>query len=211
MVNGRFADEKADFHPKSWLSRFRRNSIGYLTVMLLFYHGVGVVLLLGGMTLIELALPSHEEPTVERSLISVIAAGPIEESIFFGIPFYVFGNAYSVLVTGGIWAAMHVLNTPNILDINSLSFGNLFFVIPSLFFSLRTWASGKGWFSVVAHSAWNGIFFGAGCTTGEFACTALDNELEGTLFWVLLSAGLLTATYILYRKRESKERQRLAA
>jgi hypothetical protein len=210
MVEGRFADEKADFHPKSWLSRFRRNSVRYLTVMLLFYHGVGVLLLLGGTALIELALPSHKEPTVERSLISVLAAGPIEESIFFGIPFYVFGNTYSVLVTGGVWAAMHVLNT-DILDINSLSFGNLLFVIPSLFFSLRTWASGRGWFSVVTHSAWNGIFFGAGCSTGEFACTILDNELEGTLFWVLLSAGLLAATYVLYRKRESKERQRLAA
>ena len=179
--------------------------------MLLFYHGVGVLLLLGGMAIIELVIPSHEEPTVERSLISVLAAGPIEESIFFGIPFYVFGNAYSVLVTGGVWAAMHVLNTPNIMDVNSLSFGNLFFVIPSLFFSLRTWASGKGWFSVITHSAWNGVFFGAGCATGEFACTGLDPEPEGTLFWVLLSAGLLAATYILYRKRESKERQRLAA
>jgi hypothetical protein len=211
MVGGKFADEKADFHPKSWLSRFRRNSVGYLTVMLFFYHGVGVVLLVGGMAIIELAIPSHEEPTVDRSLISVLAAGPIEESIFFGIPFYVFGNTYSVLVTGALWAAMHVLNTPNILDINSLSFGNLFFVIPSLFFSLRTWASGKGWFSVATHSAWNGVFFGAGCAAGEFACTGLDQEPEGTLFWVLLSAGLLTATYILYRKRESKERQRLAA
>lgn len=211
MVGSRFADEKVDFHPKSWLSRFRRNSVGYLTKMLLFYHGLGIALLLGGMAVIELAIPSHEEPSVERSLISVLAAGPVEETIFFGIPFYVFGNAYSVLVTGSVWAAMHLLNTPNGLDINSLAFGNLFFVIPSLFFSLRTWASGKGWFAVVTHSAWNGIFFGAGCSTGEITCTALEPNVEGTLFWILLSAGLLAATFILYRKRESREHQRLAA
>ena len=210
MVGSRFADEKADFHPKSWLSRYRRNSVSYLTKMLLFYHGVGIVLLVGGMALIELAIPSHEEPSIERSLVSVLAAGPVEETIFFGIPFYVFGNAYSVLVTGALWTAIHVLNT-NTLEINSLSFGNLFFVIPSLFFSLRTWASGKGWFSIVTHSAWNGIFFGAGCATGEFACTGFDADINETLFWVILSAGLVAATYVLYRKRESRERQRLAA
>jgi hypothetical protein len=210
MVSAGFADEKNDFHPRSWLSRFRRNSIGYLTKMLLFYHGLGLVLLLVGTTIIELAIPSHEEPTVERSLVSVLAAGPVEETIFFGIPFYIFGNAYSVLLTGAVWAAIHVLNT-NTLALDSLSFGNLLFVIPSLFFSLRTWVSGKGWFAILTHSAWNGIFFGAGCVTGEFACTGLDSDVGGTLFWVLLSVGLLIATYLLYRKRESSGRQRLAA
>ena len=210
MVDSRFADEKADFHPKSWLSRYRRNSLGYLTKMLLFYHGLGVVLLLAGTAVIEVTLPSHEEPSVERSLIEVLAAGPVEETLFFGIPFYIFGNTYSVLVTGAVWAGIHILNT-NVLEIDSLSFGNLLFVIPSLFFSLRTWASGKGWFSVLTHSAWNGIFFGAGCATGEFTCTGLDSDIGGTLFWILLSAGLVTAAYVLYKKRENSERQRLAA
>lgn len=178
--------------------------------MLLFYHGVGIVLLLAGTAVIEYAIPSHEEPTVARSLVEVLAAGPVEETIFFGIPFYIFGNTYSVLVTGAVWAGIHLLNT-DVLAIDSLSFGNLLFVIPSLFFSLRTWATGKGWFSVLAHSMWNGIFFGAGCATGEFACTSLDADISGTLFWILLSAGLVTATYLLYKKRESRERQRLAA
>jgi membrane protease YdiL (CAAX protease family) len=210
MTTDRFADEKADFHPRSWLSRYRRNSLGYLTKMLLFYHGIGIALLLGGTAVIEYAIPSHEEPTVARSLVEVLAAGPVEETIFFGIPFYIFGNTYSVLVTGAVWAGIHLLNT-DVLAIDSLSFGNLLFVIPSLFFSLRTWATGKGWFSILTHSAWNGIFFGAGCATGEFACTGLDADIGGTLFWILLSGGLVTATYILYKKRESRERQRLAA
>jgi membrane protease YdiL (CAAX protease family) len=210
LPGDRFSDEIADFHPKSWLSKYRRNSLGYLTKMLLFYHGLGVALLLGGSAIVDAAIPDHEEPSVERSLVPVLAAGPIEETIFFGIPFYIFGNAYSVLVTGAVWAAIHVLNTPT-FEISSLSFGNLFFVIPSLFFSLRTWTSGKGWFAILTHSAWNGIFFGAGCVTGEFGCTGVGQNMEEMMFYILLSAGLTAATYLLYRKRESRERQRLAA
>ncbi|HXV46562.1 MAG TPA: CPBP family intramembrane glutamic endopeptidase [Nitrososphaera sp.] len=205
-----FADEKADFHPRSWLSKYRRTSIGYLTKMLFFYHGIGIGLLLAGSAIIEQVLPEHEEPSIPRSLSGVLAAGPIEETIFFGIPFYVFGNAYSVLVTGAVWVGIHLLNTDT-LSVNSLAFGNLLFVLPSLFFSLRTWVSGKGWFSVATHSAWNGVFFAAGCAAGEFECTAVDADISATVISVALSAGLIAAPYVLYKRRESKERQRLAA
>jgi hypothetical protein len=207
---GKFADEKADFHPRSWLSRYRRTSVGYLTKMLFFYHGIGIGLLLIGSAAIEQVLPDHEEPSIPRSLSGVLAAGPLEETIFFGIPFYVFGNAYSVLVTGGVWVGIHLLNTET-LSVNSLAFGNLLFVLPSLFFSLRTWVSGKGWFSVVTHSAWNGVFFAAGCSAGEFTCTAVDIDISATVISIALSAGLIAATYVLYKRRENKERQRLAA
>ena len=206
----KFADEKADMHPKSWLSRYRRTSVGYLTKMLLFYHGIGFGLLLIGSTIIDQVIPDYEQPSIPRSLLSVLSAGPIEETIFFGIPFYVFGNAYSVLVTGAVWVAMHLLNTDT-FEVSSLAFGNLLFVLPSLFFSLRTWVSGKGWFAVITHSAWNGIFFVAGCATGEFICTAVDSDVSVTIFSVATSGALIAATYSLYRRKENKERQRLAA
>lgn len=206
----KFADEKADMHPKSWLSKYRRTSVGYLTKMLLFYHGIGFGLLLIGSTIIDQVIPDYEQPSIPRSLLSVLSAGPIEETMFFGIPFYVFGNAYSVLVTGAVWVAMHLLNTDT-LEASSLAFGNLLFVLPSLFFSLRTWVSGKGWFAVVTHSAWNGIFFVAGCVTGEFMCTAVDSDVSVTIFSVATSGALIAATYSLYRRKENKERQRLAA
>lgn len=209
MAAERFADEKIDFHPRSWLSAYRRKSIGYLTKMLLFYHGIGFALLLTGNAIIELAVPDYEQPSIERSLVGVLAAGPIEETIFFGIPFYIFGNAYSVLVTGAVWVAIHLLNT-NTVALTGLAYGSLLFVLPSLFFSLRTWISGKGWFSVLTHSAWNGIFFGAGCLSGEFSCTALEGNPSDTAFNVLMSVGLVTAAYALYRRRESKDRKRLA-
>jgi membrane protease YdiL (CAAX protease family) len=203
----RFADERADFHPRSWLSKYRQTSVGYLTKMLLFYHGIGVALLLTVSPLIEIVLPDYEHPSIPRSLSAVLAAGPLEETIFFGIPFYIFGNAYSVLVTGAVWVALHLFNT-DAIQANTLAYGNLLFAAPSLFFSLRTWVSGRGWFSVLTHSAWNGIFFGAGCAAGEFECVIVNEE---AIFWIPASAALTAATYALYKRKESKERQRLAA
>jgi hypothetical protein len=201
----RFSEEKADFHPRSWLSKYRRTSLGYLTKMLLFYHGIGILLLLVVTPLIEQVLPEYEQPSIPRSLLSVLVAGPLEETIFFGIPFYIFGNAYSVLVTGAVWVGIHLLNTDT-LSVNSLAFGNLLFVLPSLFFSLRTWVSGKGWFSVITHSAWNGIFFAAGCSVGEFTCTAIDIDISTTAISIALSGVLLGVTYVLYRRKENKDR-----
>jgi hypothetical protein len=130
--------------------------------------------------------------------------------LFFGIPFYAFGNTYLVLATGIIWAATHIFNTAT-YELNALAFGNMLFVLPSLFFSLRTWVSGKGWFAVATHSAWNGIFFAAGCSAGELKCTAIDSDIGATVTSIALSAILVVATYALYKRRESKERQRLAA
>ena len=201
---GRFVEEKADFHPRSWLSKYKRTSVGYLTKMLLFYHGIGILLLLAVTPLIEQVLPDYEQPNIPRSLLLVLAAGPLEETIFFGIPFYIFGNVYFVLATGAIWVGIHLFNTDT-LSVNSLAFGNLVFVLPSLFFSLRTWLSGKGWFSVVTHSAWNGIFFSAGCSAGEFSCTAIESDISATVATIALSGGLLGVTYLLYRRREKKE------
>jgi hypothetical protein len=173
--------------------------------MLLFYHGIGILMLLAVTPLIEQVLPDYEQPSIPRSLVSILAAGPLEETIFFGIPFYIFGNAYFVLVTGAVWVGIHLLNTDT-LSVNSLAFGNLLFVLPSLFFSLRTWVSGKGWFSVITHSAWNGIFFAAGCSVGEFTCTAIERDISATVISIGLSGVLLGATYVLFKRRENKER-----
>ena len=208
-MESRFADEWADFNPRRWLTRFRRNSIIYLAKMLLFYHGIGLVLLLAGMAILSLIIPNYEEPSIPHSLIGVLAAGPIEETVFFGIPFYALGSSHAVIVTGAMWAILHIFNTPN-LEAAQLAFGNWLFVIPSLFFSLRTWASGKGWFSIVVHSAWNGIFFGAGCYTGEIKCTTLEEGALYNLGLIALSVALLGGTYVLYRWRQKRERKALS-
>jgi hypothetical protein len=204
VEQGRFADEWADFNPRTWLTRYRKNSIAYLTKMLLFYHGIGIGLLLAGTVALGLLIPNYHEPSIPRSLISVLAAGPLEETIFFGIPFYVLGSSHAVIVTGAIWAILHIFNTPN-LEVAQLAFGNWLFVLPSLFFSLRTWASGKGWFSVAVHSAWNGVFFGAGCATGDIRCSTFEQDALYNAGIVALSAALVGGTYFLYRWRRKKD------
>lgn len=203
METGRFADEWADFNPRTWLTKYRRNSIGYMTKMLFFYHGIGIALLFAGTAVLEQVVQGYEEPEIPRTLISVLAAGPIEETVFFGVPFYVFNSSHAVIVTGAIWAILHIFNTPTV-ELASLAFGNWLFVIPSLFFSLRTWASGKGWFSVAVHSAWNAVFFAAGCGTGEITCSALEQDSFVNLVIAALSGGLLAGTYGLYRWRQKK-------
>lgn len=164
--------------------------------------------MLAGTYIVDQLLSAHETPKIPRSLVPVLAAGPIEESIFFGIPFYIFGipfyifgNPFFVLVTGMVWAALHILNT-GALGISDLAFGNLLFVIPSRFFSLRTWISGKGWFAIITHSSWNGIFYALGFITGEFACsTVASGDIQTELLnSVILSAALLGFTYLLHKK-----------
>ena len=206
LVGHRFADEKADFDPRSWLSKFRKVSVWYLFEMLLFYHGIGIVLLFGGSALIDALAPAHQEPSIPRSFSGVLTAGPIEESLFFGIPFYIVGSTYVLLVTGSLWVVLHIFNSGS-FDFNQLALGNALFVLPSLFFSLRTWASGKGWFAVIVHSSWNVIFFEAGCMSGEFKCTTLDQSAEATIASIAASAGLLGVTYFLYRLRRSREKE----
>ena len=115
-----FCDIKTDVNPKSWFSRYRRTSIGYLIKMLLFYHGIGLLLMLAGTSIVKEVISNYEEPSLTRDLSLVLSAGPVEETLFFGIPYYAFGNHYVVLGGGIVWAMLHILNT-HILDIRNLS------------------------------------------------------------------------------------------
>jgi len=180
--------------------------------MLLFYHGVGLLLMLIGTSVTQKVISDYKEPSIPLSLTSVLSAGPIEETVFYGIPFYVFGNIFVVLAGGITWAMIHILNT-NTLTISNLAYANWLFVIPSLFFSLRTWISGKGWFAILTHSTWNGIFFMLGCAFGETSCINAPYEKIFVLRIgsILLSGVLLTLTYMLYRRTRDKERQRRLA
>lgn len=191
--------------PKSWLSVYRRTSILHLLSMLLFYHGIGLLLLLVGTTLIQTAISNYQAPTLPHYLSLVLAAGPTEETLFYGLPYYAFGNHYLVMAGGIIWVMLHILNT-RIVDIQNLAYANWLFVIPSFFFSFRCWVSGKGWFAIVTHSGWNGIFFSFGCAYHEYSCLVFpiggNNML--TLSTFALAAILIGLTYFLYRRRRSE-------
>ena len=101
-------------NPVTWISKYRQNSIPYLTVMVLFYHLIGFVIMIMGSIIVDFVVNNYTEPTIPLTGISVIFAGPFEESIFFGIPFYLTGNNLVTLIGGIIWATLHVLNTPSV-------------------------------------------------------------------------------------------------
>ena len=50
--------------------------------------------------MIEHIVPEYQEASVPLSIISVLSTGPIEEILFFGLPFYIFGNHLVVLGRG---------------------------------------------------------------------------------------------------------------
>ena len=187
-----------DINPKKWISQYYNNSLMYLIIMFLFYHSIGIISSYIGTIIIDNSIVEYEEPNIPLSMFPVILAGPIEESLFFGIPFYVFGNNLFVLIGGIAWAMLHILNTYSI-EVNQLSYANWLFVIPSLFFSLRTWISGKGWFAILGHSIWNLLFFSLSCIFQETTCSySFEREYISI---VLLSSLLLMVVYLLMKRR----------
>jgi hypothetical protein len=103
---------------------------------------------------------------------------------------------------------LHIFNT-NTLELNTLSYANWLFVIPSLFFSLRTWISGKGWFAILTHSAWNGVFFTLGCLVGEISCSVnlQGEDIVTSVNSLGLSAILIALIYILYKRKISEAKK----
>jgi hypothetical protein len=173
--------------------------------MLLFYHGIGILIMILGIFIVEYLVPQYQEAAVPLSIVSVLAAGPIEEILFFGLPFYIFGHHLIVLGGGIVWVMLHILNT-NTFELSTLSYANWLFVIPSLFFSLRTWISGKGWFAILTHSVWNGIFFTLGCLTGEVFCsiTLQGNYIMTSINSLVLSIILIALIFVLHKRKTSR-------
>jgi len=195
---------KNDFNPLTWISKYRRNSIYYLTIMVLFYHLIGLIIMVIGSVIVDLVVNNYDEPAIPLTVFSVIFAGPFEETIFFGIPFYLTGNNLVTFAGGVIWASLHILNTSTV-QVSSLAYLTWLFVTPSIFASLRTWISGKGWFAILAHSIWNLIFFAAGCTNGEFPCRIVnEKDFFIDIAYVSTSIVFILLTYFLYLRYENK-------
>jgi hypothetical protein len=155
----------------------------------------------GGSALLIEIIPEYETPSFPVSLSLAIISGPLEESLFFGIPYYLGGTAYSVLVGGIIWSVAHIFGTQT-LTLNSLAYANFLATIPHLFFSLRTWVSGKGWFAILFHSAWNVAFVLSYCSTGILSCVVLSSgdQMITEILAVASACSVISIVYILYRK-----------
>lgn len=157
-----------------------------------------------GSIVVDLVVNDYTEPTIPLTVISVIFAGPFEETLFFGIPFYLTGNNLVTLAGGVVWALLHILNTPAV-QVSSLAYLTWLFVTPSIFASLRTWITGRGWFAIVSHSIWNLIFFVAGCTNGEFPCRIInEKDYLIDIAYVSTSAVFILLTYFLFLRYENK-------
>ena len=195
-----------DINPRNWLKPFRKNSFLYLLQMGLFYHFLGLGLMFLGSNLIEEIIPGYKAPQTPVSFLLAISAGFFEETIFFGIPFYLSGNPLIVLGTGIIWSISHLFNT-EIFLIRNLAYAGFLFSIPHIFFSLRTWSSGKGWFAIVFHSGWNISFLIFYCGIGLRQCNTV-NEIFDIINFLMASASVVIVyfAYVNNKKKHSFNR-----
>lgn len=187
---------KKDMLPTSWLSKFQRVSYPYLLIMFFFYQGLAYLSGFAFDSLTTIAYPDYSPPNFQASLTELMDAGPFEDSLFFGMPFYAFGNTLVMVATGVLWASSHMFNTTH-FDASQLNYANFLFALPYMFFVLRMWASGMGWLSIIMHSSYDTYAFTNICIF-ENSCnpgTAQDLRL------VSLSVITVFATYYLYRRR----------
>ena len=208
-------DAKSDFQKdvslSTWLKPYSNSSIKHILKMAVFYHILGIMfasLVAGTFFVID---PDYEPPYTPLFLVDLISAGPIEESLFFGLPFYITGNQYVMLGTGVVWALGHIGGIDENLEFSPdyFTWDNFAFVILSLFFSYRAWISGFGWLSILLHSVWNGMVFGFQCGF-ENSCSIMGETVEEmvvSVITIVLSIILLLFTYWAYRRRERKNRK----
>jgi len=88
-----------DINPKNWLKPYQKSTVWHLLKMGLFYHFLGLILMYLGSTLVTSVISDYAIPQVPISISLAISAGFFEESVFFGIPFYLLGN--SLIILGG--------------------------------------------------------------------------------------------------------------
>ena len=198
-------DYKKDIHPKSWFSKFRQNSLMYFVKMGILYHLLSLVL--GSIIYsLQVGIAGNEILFPPISLSSLVFAGPIEESLAFGIPYYLTGNQYVIFVTGAIWTSVHIFNSDvSSFDWANLSYYNLIAVIPIFSYSYRLWIVGKGWFSILTHSIWNAIVFIWWSLDEESIASELSIHHGASSFWeLIISIMLMGITFLIYRWRKKR-------
>jgi len=99
-----------DINPKNWLKSSQKNSIPYLLKMGLFYHGLGLILMYAGSYFADIIIPDYTIPQIPVSISLALSSGVLEESVFFGIPYYLSGHPLVLLGSGMVWFVMHLFN-----------------------------------------------------------------------------------------------------
>lgn len=156
-----------------------------------------------GSNLVTTVISDYAVPEIPISISLALSAGFFEEAAFFGIPFYLSGNPLVVLGTGVIWSAAHLFNT-GVISIETLAYGGFLFSIPHIFFSLRTWSSGKGWFAIAFHSGWNISFLMIYCGIGLRDCSIINEGLFDLLN-IIMAIATVSIVYLAYLNQEKKK------
>jgi len=179
-----------DVNPKTWLMPFQRTDTFYLLRMGLFYSGLGMILMYAGSFFAANLISGYEIPQFPVSVLLAISSGLLEESVFFGIPYYITGNPIALLGSGIIWSVSHLFNS-GVFSAESLSYGGFLFAVPHIFFSIRTWISKKGWFAIVFHSGWNFSVLATYCMLGLRQCSAINETFDILNLLIAVSAGAI--------------------
>jgi len=185
-----------DINPKTWLRPFQRTNSFYLLKMGLFYHGLGMILMYVGSFFATSVIPGYEIPQIPVSVSLALSSGLLEESAFFGIPYYMTGHPIVLLGSGIIWSAAHLFNS-GVFSIETLAYGGFLFSVPHIFFSIRVWISKKGWFAIIFHSAWNVTFLMLYCILGLRQCSILNDIFDILNIIMAVSAGAIV--YLAYQ------------
>jgi hypothetical protein len=188
-----------DINPKTWLRPFQRTSAFYLLKMGLFYHALGLILMYFGSFLATSVISDYDIPQIPVSLSLAISSGLLEESVFFGIPYYMTGNPLILFGSGIVWSVAHLFSS-GVFSVETLSYGGFLLTIPHIFFSIRTWISKKGWFAILFHSTWNFAFLIFYCMLGLRQCSIVNDIFDILNVIMAASAGMIV--YLAYQNKK---------
>lgn len=188
-----------DINPKTWLKPFQKSDTVYLLKMGLFYHGLGLILMYAGSFFATKVISDYEIPQFPVSISLALSSGLLEESVFFGIPYYMTGNPIILFGSGIVWSISHLFSS-GVFSIETLAYGGFLFTVPHIFFSIRTWISKKGWFAIIFHSGWNFTFLIIYCMLGLRQCSIINDTMDLLNVVMATSAGVIV--YFSYQNRK---------
>ncbi|MDH3278832.1 MAG: CAAX protease [Nitrosopumilus sp.] len=167
----------------------------------LFYHGLSLILMYAGSYLATNVISDYEIPQFPVSISLALSSGLLEESVFFGIPYYLTGNPLILFGTGIVWSVAHLFSS-GVFSVETLAYGGFLLTIPHIFFSIRTWISKKGWFAILFHSVWNFIFLILYCMWGLRQCSIINDVIDILNVVMAISVGVIL--YLAYQNKKKR-------
>lgn len=200
-----------DLSPKSWLSEFKDNSLKHITALGFFYYGIALLIswFITNPAVVIPKIPFDRPSIIEipNHVFNTAVFAPIyEETLLFGLPHYLSGNPIVTLICAATWSVLHLF-VPLFGSAYSLSVDNFLPTIPVLFFGLRTWKSGKGKCSILAHGIFNLVSTIRGCEGYVTPCPEFfDIKFDSTLYTTtLFSISILVITYYFFKRNQKSK------